>query len=395
MSTNGLKRLPRSGRSRLLAAALAAALGGSLPARADQPPSQEVPPPAAEPAPPPTPPATPWYKEISVNGFLSLFYEYNTNRPASGRNQYRIFDYVANSVSVDAAEIVVQKPAAGPGEVGFRVDVVAGAVARVASAAGLFQGEDVDLQQAFVSYVAPLGSGLRFDFGKFVTHMGYEVIEGYDGWNDNATRSFLFGWAIPFTNTGLKASYAFSDTLSGMLVVTNGWDNVTDNNTGKSVGAQIAWSPAKALALTGNYIGGPEQNDTNANWRNVGNLVAQWKATGAVVFTLELTYGGESGAITAGETATWSGLAGYVRYSPTDHVALTLRAEYFADPDGARTGVKQYLKEVTLTPEWRISSHFLVRGDVRVDWSSREVFETSSGFTTTQPTILFDAIYVF
>ena len=59
------------------------------------------------------------------------------------------------------------------------------------------QAEDIDVQQAFASWIAPVGSGLRLDFGKFVTHFGYEVIQGYDGWNDNATRSQLFGFAIP------------------------------------------------------------------------------------------------------------------------------------------------------------------------------------------------------
>ena len=337
----------------------------------------------------------PWYQEITVNGFLSVWYEYNTNRPASGRNQYRVFDYLDNSVSVDAAEIVVQKAVEKPGDVGFRVDAVAGNVARVSSAAGLFQGQDFDLQQATVSWIAPVGSGLRLDFGKFITHMGNEVIEGYDGWNDNATRSFVFGYAIPFTHTGLKATTSFGDQLTAMLVLCNGWDVVQDNNSGKSIGAQLIWTPSKAVTVTGNYMGGPEQPNSTANWRNVGNVVAQWKATDRTVFTLELTYGGEPNLLASGETATWSGIVGYARFGLTDCFALNLRGEYFADPDGARTGVPQYLKEVTLTPEWKISRHFLVRGDFRLDWSSRDVFEKKSAFTDSQPTILANAIYVF
>jgi hypothetical protein len=398
MNPNGPNRPARYRRFRIFAIALAAALGGSFPAAADPPLSQEAQT-AAEPVPSPTPAPTagakPWYEEITVNGFLSVWYEYNTNRPASSRNQYRVFDFDENTVGIDAAELVLQKPVARPGDVGFRVDAVAGAVARVASAAGLFQGQDFDLQQAFVSYVAPLGSGLRFDFGKFVTHMGYELIEGYDGWNDNATRSINFGYAIPFTHTGLKTTYTFSDQLAGMLLLCNGWDVVRDNNSGKSVGVQLVWTPSRTLTVTGNYIGGPEQPDTSGNWRNVGDAVVQWKATDRMVFTLELDFGGEPGAVTVGETATWSGIAGYARFGLSDSFALNLRGEYFADPDGARTGLAQYLKEVTLTPEWRISTHFLVRADFRVDWSNRDVFEKSAGFTTSQPTVLIDAIYVF
>ena len=63
----------------------------------------------------------------------------------------------------------------------------------------------MDIPQLFVSYIAPIGKGLRIDGGKFVTHMGYEVIGGYDGYNDNFSRGFIFGYGIPFTHTGLKA----------------------------------------------------------------------------------------------------------------------------------------------------------------------------------------------
>ncbi len=374
----------RVGAAAIISAVLAHPLAGRETPLPDPPPTST-----------PAPTEEPWYQMIAVNGFLSAWYEYNVNRPASGQNQHRVFDHLDNSVNIDSAEIVIQKALGKPGEVGFRIDAVAGAVASVASSAGLFQGQDFDLQQATVSWIAPVGNGLRLDFGKFITHMGYEVIEGYDGWNDNATRSFVYGWAIPFTNTGLKTSYAFSDQLAGMLLLTNGWDVVKDNNSGKSLGAQILWTPSKAVTVTGNFIGGPEQAGTSANWRIVGNVVAQWKATGRTVFTLELTYGGEPNAVTAGQTATWSGIVGYVRFSPSDSFALNLRGEYFADPDGARIGVKQYLKEATLTPEWKISRHLLIRGDLRVDWSNRNVFEKKTAFASTQPTILLDVIYVF
>jgi hypothetical protein len=36
--------------------------------------------------------------------------------------------------------------------------------------------------------------------------MGYELIEGYDGYNDNYSRSLLFNYAIPLTHTGVKAT---------------------------------------------------------------------------------------------------------------------------------------------------------------------------------------------
>src|SRR5204863_3170230 len=123
-------------------------------------------------------------------------------------------------------ELVLQHAVARSGDGGFRVDLALGSsVPRVSSSHGLFRTdsttEDIDVQQAFASYVARLGPGLRIDVGMFVTPHGYEEIEGYDGWNDNATRSLLFGFAIPFTHLVVRATYPFSNQLTGKLMVLN------------------------------------------------------------------------------------------------------------------------------------------------------------------------------
>jgi len=364
---------------------------------------EEPPSPTPTPVPTPTPAPKPWYEEIAVNGFLSTSYEYNLNRPASGTNQYRVFDFDDNTFKVDVAEVVLQKAVAKPGEAGFRVDAVAGSsIPRVSAAAGLFRdasgkAQDFDLQQAFLSYVAPVGSGLRLDIGKFVSPLGYEVIEGYDGFDDNATRSFLFGYGVPFTHTGIKASYTFGDEVAGMVMLVNGWDNARDNNTAKSFGAELTWTPSKSVTVVANYIVGAERSDTNGDARNVIDLNAQWKATDRIVLAADFVYGTEPNAVTQGQTAMWNGIVGYARVGLSDTFALILRGELFNDRDGARTGVAQKLKGVTLTPELKVGSHLVFRGDLRIDFSDKEVFEGSDGALTKkqQPTVLLNALYAF
>jgi hypothetical protein len=387
-------RPPRRFRLHALALALTAAFGAA-PLLLGQP----APTPA--PTPDPAPATKPWYEEVAVNGFVTASYSYNANRPASGTNQFRVFDFDDNTFKVDAAELVIQRAVSKPGDAGFRVDAVAGgSIPRVSAAAGLFRdssgkAEDFDLQQAFVSWIAPVGSGLRFDVGKYVTNHGYEVIEGYDGYNDNATRSFLFGYAIPFTHTGAKASYAFSDQISAMLMLANGWDNVKDNNSSKSLGAQLTFAPSKAVTVIANYMVGPEQTGNNHDLRNVVGANALWKLTDLTVLSVDVAYGSEPNAVTQGETAMWNGIAGYARFGLTDTFALILRGEFFNDRDGARTGVAQKLKEVTLTPELKVSPRFVVRADLRVDWSDQDVFEKKEGFTGSQATGLLNVIYTF
>jgi len=104
---------------------------------AQTPPATPPPVPAA-PAAPATPPAKPWYEEIAVNGFVSASYSYNFNRPDSGTNQLRVFDFDDNTFKVDVAEVVLQKAISKPGEAGFRVDLVAGSsIPRVSSSFGV------------------------------------------------------------------------------------------------------------------------------------------------------------------------------------------------------------------------------------------------------------------
>ena len=380
--------LRRSGCSRLFLLAPLALILAGLPAVAEETPA----------APPATPPAPKWFDEIAVNGFLSTTYSYNLNRPDSGTNQYRVYDFDDNAFKIDVVTLTLQKAVSKPGEAGFRVDAIAGAsIPRVSASYGMFQGQDFDLKQAFVSYVVPLGSGLRVDAGKFLTAFSYEYIESWDTPNDNATRSFMFGYAMPTAHTGVKASYTFSDRIAGMVMVVNGWDNVKDNNSSKSICGQVVWTPTPAVTVTGNAMTGPERTGVNSDPRTVFELNAQWKATDRIVLGLDGVTGSEKGAVRAGETAKWNGLTAYARLGLTGTFALCLRGEVFGDPDGARTGRAQTLKEVTLTPELKVGSHLVFRGDLRVDFSDKEVFEGSDGAVTKkqQPTVLLNALYAF
>ncbi|HTD82433.1 MAG TPA: outer membrane beta-barrel protein, partial [Gemmatimonadaceae bacterium] len=260
-----------------------------------------------------------WFDEIAVNAFVSSAYQYNSNRPATGVNSYRVFDFNDNSFNLDVAEVVVQIAPSKPNDAGFRVDIDAGNSIPQISKSQDQTVAQFDLQQVFASYIAPLGSGLRFDVGKYVTHLGYEVIEGYDGYNDNYSRSILFGYAIPFTHTGVKASYAFSSKVAGMVEVVNGWDLVHDNNHSKSVGAQITLTPVAPLSVLLNWIGGPELANDNHTKRNVFDLVATFKPTSSLTLGVNGDYGSEDGTsrVNPGSDAKWKGIAGYATLALT------------------------------------------------------------------------------
>ncbi len=397
------ERLLRADRRAVACAALLSAVLFAPPALARQAGD-----PAGQSSTPAAPPPIPWYQTISFNGLASTSYVTNFNRPVSRTNQFRVFDVDEGTAELDVAELVVQRPASKPGEAGFRADLTFGTLEpHVTAALGLFRDAsghagDFDLRQVFVSYVVPAGRGIRIDAGKVVTHVGYEVSDGYDGFNDNHSRGLLFGFAEPFTHTGLRVSYPFSVRVSAQLLVVNGWDNARDNNSGKSIGAQLAVTPSSRLSLTANYIGGPEQANNNSNLRHLGDMIVIVKATPALTLSANYDYGREA-AVTLPETAgggvrdaAWQGLAGYARFALSGRTAVTLRGEWFDDPQGARTGFVQTLREITFTSEFRPRPSLIIRGDLRRDWSDRAVFELADGTSgRSQVTMSLNALFVF
>jgi hypothetical protein len=331
-----------------------------------------------------------WFDEIAVNAFVSTAYEYNSNQPTTGTTSYRVFDYNDNSFNLDVAEVVVQIVPTKPNDAGFRVDIAGGnSIPQITKS----QDQTVaqfDLQQVFASYIAPIGSGLRFDVGKYVTHLGYELIEGYDGYNDNYSRSILFGYAIPFTHTGVKASYAFNSRIAGMVEVVNGWDLVRDNNRSKSVGAQLTLTPVSPLTVFLNWIGGPELPNDNHTNRNVFDLVAILKPTNTLTLGVNGDYGTENGTsrVNPGTDAKWKGIAGYAVFAATSKLSLALRGETLHDDGGVRLGTdtKAVLSEGTFTPAYKFTDHVVVRGEVRYDKANQPILTRRATLSDKQTT---------
>jgi len=162
--------------------------------------------------------AAPAPAPITWSGFIDAYYSKNFNSPATETNQLRNFDINENQFALSLAELVIQKQAS---PVGFRMDLDFGPTNDLVQPGN---GSTLNvLQQAYLTAVLPVGSGLTVDVGKFVTHMGNEVIESKDNWN--YSRSFLFEFAIPYYHTGIRLTYPIASMLSGTLDLLNGWNS--------------------------------------------------------------------------------------------------------------------------------------------------------------------------
>lgn len=359
----------------------------------------------------------PWWRQIMTNGFLSFSYTYNTNQPEPRLNQFRVFDFNDDEPQLDVAQWVIQRPIAKPNQFGFLFDLIAGSgVPEVTAAYGLFRNTrtgvagHVDIPQMYLSYIAPLGKGWRFDFGKFVTHMGYESIPGYDGYNNNFSQAFLFGYGIPFTHTGLRMTYAFSNRVSAIVSVSNGWDDVQKVNDGYTVGGQLSVATSQTTSVVFNFLHGPERPHDNNDQTDVEEIIASWRPGSRLSFALDSLYGHQDNGVALGQGAIWKDLAGYARLYFTHRLSLAFRGEAFRDGGGTRTGSNQTLQGYTLTPAYdlpaklsklspslkKLDGTFALRGEFRRDLSDQRVFRKDSNrWADRQFTTAVNLIYLF
>ncbi len=306
---------------------------------------------------------------IEFSAMVDSYYSLNFNHPASGANQLRNFDTNGNQFSLNMVKLTLAKQA---DPLGFRLDLGLGPafdIIHSAEPGGL--GPMRYIEQAYFTYNAPVGKGLALDVGKFVTIHGAEVIETASNWN--YSRSLLFAYAIPYYHFGARATYPFHKTFTGGFMLVNGWNNVVDNNSGKTYGFQGTWNPNGHFTLTSNYMFGPEKTGTNEGYRHLSDTTATITVNPQVAFIVNYDYGIDR--IVLGGKNRWTGVAGYARLAPNKWFAFIPRVEWFNDADGFTTGVAQKLKETTLTAEFKVRDGLLSRLEYRRDWSDQRFFD--------------------
>ncbi len=210
-----------------------------------------------------------FFRGTTVNFGFDGYYDYNFNKPIGRVNQLRAYDLTSNSFAINQASIVVEHlPVPEPGKrFGGRIDLQFGQATETLQGSSANElNPDVwrNLFQAYGSYLAPLGSGLQVDFGKWASSLGVEG--NYTKDQINYSRSYLFNY-LPFYHTGFRANYNVTPRVSVAYWVVNGAQQTDDFNGFKSQAFIFTLKPAKTVTWNVNYYFGQEQRDSTVYGR--------------------------------------------------------------------------------------------------------------------------------
>ena len=302
----------------------------------------------------------------------------------------RVFDFKRNEAMFHALDLqLANTPEQGFGglldvTIGKDADTIA-SYGTISKSKGPANGANhyFDVTQAYVHFGA---APFTIIAGKYVTLAGAEVIKS-DG-DVNYSRSILFGYAIPFSHTGVRATWKLSDSLSLIGGVNQGWDAVSDPNTDKTVELGATYAPSKEMSFSAVYYGGKEllanyPKIDPSGMRNLVDVVGTFTLSEQMTLVLNYDYGTQDKAAFDGGKAKWQGLAAYLNYQINEQWRVSLRGEYFDDKDGYRTGVVQKWKEGTVTVAYLPAKAWEIRGEFRADKSDKDAFLKSDGVTAT------------
>ena len=339
--------------------------------------------PAPTPAPTPEAKPTPEPPKIDVTGFVDVYYGYNFNKVDPS---LRTFDVQHNAFSLSLAEIAFAKVPSAESKAGFRMDLDFG---KTADLVGAYEpesnGQEIykHVQQAYVSL---LTGKVQWDVGKFVTPIGAEVIESQDNWN--YTRSILFGYAIPFYHTGVRATITASDkfTLAGYLV--NGWNNTSEINGNKTFAVGFTWKPSAKVTLIANDMAGKETPGSDTT-RNLFDTTLTVVASPKFSVMGNFDYGKE------GDTKWW-GLAAYAKLQADPNWALVGRYEYLDDTKGGFMTFGTKAQTLTVTSDHLVAGSLKVRLEYRTDFAKEAIFSKDDGSKKkSQTTLTVGLVYGF
>jgi hypothetical protein len=313
---------------------------------------------------------------FKISGATDVTYTQNFNNPSNNVNNLRIFDTQANSFVPQVAQLVFEKPtSAGSAydRVGFRARLSWGAQARFSRARTNYQpgadNNEFDPQEIYGEYLAPIGNGLKIQVGKIHTLVGLEQINSWD--NYNISRTFMFGLSQAFTTTGIRFTYPFNKYATVALGLVNGWDNIEDNNRGKTFEWGVFLTPHDRFSATFYGTYGAEQSNGNAIFGNaaagvcsiatgantgcdptskrlVAGAIITAKITASDTLVFEPYYANESNASTINlavgrpTNARWNGIGTYYIHDFGDQnqphaFSYRLRGEVWEDAGGFRS----------------------------------------------------------
>ncbi len=327
---------------------------------------------------------------VSLEAYVDAYYSYDFNKPKGSDRPYFVSSARHNELTVNLAYIALN----------YSSSRLRG---RLAPGVGTYMNANYANEPGTLKNIVEASAGVRLfpkkniwlDAGIFGSPYTNESAISRD--HISYTRSFAPEY-VPYYLAGVKVSVPFGERWTATIYLVNGWQQIADVNSGKSVGTQVEFRPTSKWSLNWTTYTGDESSaalpENGVRFFNDFYFIyksERWSATGCAYVGLQNRASGK---------ATWwqANLQG--KYHITSKASISARIEYFDDPKSVQI--------VPITPvagfsaasssaglNFQVTDKALIRLEGRTFWSAHDVYlkagvpSKTSNLITTNFTIWF------
>jgi len=311
---------------------------------------------------------------VSFGGFVDNYYAYDFGRPTNFDRPFTTQAVRHNEFNVNLAYVEARVSGS---RVRGRLALQAGTSVQSNYAGeptiGAVSGPSLSrfIQEAVAGYA--ITPSLWVDGGIFFSHIGEEGFISRD--NLTYTRSLSADYT-PYYESGVKLTWQATPRLTALVTVVNGWQNISENNQDKAVGARLDYAPSTSTTISYYDFFG---NEAGSGLLRIFNGIGL-KSNLAPDFTVQWNFDYGTQQKTLGGHSTWfsSGLIGKLQLKPV--AAVSGRVERYQDPDNVLvatptpTGFKATTASLGLDVSPLGNSRVLWRSEWRGTWATTAVF---------------------
>ena len=320
-----------------------------------------------------------WQEEpdITLSGFIDVFYVYDFNQPQSEKRQDFIFNHNRHhefnlNLGLVKLDLEHHKYRAS-----FALQAGTYADDNYAAESGLAK----NIYEAHVGISLNSKNNLWLDAGILPSHIGFESAVSSN--NMTLTRS-LSAENSPYYLTGAKVTYHPSEKWELAGLVVNGWQRIqrVEGNSLLSFGSQLMFRPQETIVLNWSSFIGTDDSDINRRIRYFNNFYGQFQLSDKLAFITGFDLGIQQRMKNSSVYDFWLSPVVIGQYSMGKGWKTAIRAEYYQDKKGiiipSSTAHGFRTTGLSINLDYEPSKNIVCRLEGRWLKSKDRIFETST-----------------
>ncbi|MFY7994195.1 MAG: outer membrane beta-barrel protein [Bacteriovoracaceae bacterium] len=319
---------------------------------------------------------------MKFGAFIDTYYAYDFNNPKNHEREYTTQPARSNEFNINLAYIeAVAKGEKTRGRLALQFGNSVTKNYSSEPTQGKTSGDKDSkfIQEAYVG--RKIGEKTWIDMGIFLGNIGMESWISKD--NATYTRSLFLDY-VPYYSAGVRLEHELDEKQTVQLQLLNGWQNISENNTGKAVAFQYKnMVNEKTTFVYNNFFGDEEVVSTAPRFRSYHNFVFDYSISEKWRFLSGFDFGHQSQQENDGVDS-WYATSLNLKQTLDSMNSLTYRVEYFNDPHQANVvtntanGFEVFSSSVNY--DYKFDEYTMWRTELRGFYSKDKIYPTGSKY---------------